>query len=156
MRVRSISAVLGVGACLLALLSMAPAQAGGSLKLYADEIDAGVRGRINYGYDRDAVCPRGLCADNSTPCVDNAPCAGIGDGTCHYTTCVADFNLCEDDTTICANNADCTGIGGGTCVGNPCAPPNEVCGVKVDSLIPGSPTEQTIWLRCSKTYKRTG
>ena len=116
------------------------------LKLYADQIDVAVFSRVNYGYDRDAVCTVGTCDDNTTACANHSVCAGIGSGLCNFTPCTGDFNLCEDGVTICsANSPDCDGIGGGQCVSNPCAPPNQICGVKVDSLTPGAPPLQTIW-----------
>lgn len=127
------------------LLLATTARSAIGLKIYVDALDAAVEERVTYGYDRDAVCTRGLCDDATTSCLSNSNCTGIGSGSCNYTTCAGDFNLCEDDTTICANNGDCTGIGGGTCVANPCAPPNEICGVKVESLTSGAPVEQTIW-----------
>jgi hypothetical protein len=132
---------------LLALAVILPAETDAAigLKIYVDQTQPEVGKRVVYGYDRDAVCTRGLCDDGTTSCLSNANCTGIGGGTCNYTTCVADFNMCDDNTTICADNADCTGIGTGTCNTNPCNPPNENCGVKVEDMTSGAPVEQTIW-----------
>lgn len=113
------------------------------LKIYADQFGMAEFGRITYGYDRDFVCTAGTC-DDASPCLKHATCTGIGSGLCNFTPCTNDFTgLCRDDTTVCQTNSDCTGIGDGICV--TCAPPNQMCGVKVESLTPGAPLDQTIW-----------
>jgi hypothetical protein len=113
------------------------------LKIYFDEFGPADFGRVTYGFDRDAVCTAGTC-DDASPCLNHATCTGIGSGLCNFTPCTNDFTgLCRDDTTVCQTNSDCTGIGDGICV--TCAPPNQMCGVKVESLTPGAPLDQTIW-----------
>jgi hypothetical protein len=91
------------------------------LKLYADELDPTAFTRVNYGYDRDAVCAEGRCANGTTVCKTHLACAGIGDGLCDLNrSCTGDFSP-------------------------NCAPPNDICGVAVDSLAAGAPAGQSIW-----------
>jgi len=115
--------------CLLACLLAGDARVGANdteaapealgLKIYANELDPPVFKRVVYGYDRDAVCATGTCS-NGSACATNLACAGIGDGLCHYTACSGDF----------APN---------------CSPPNNICGVLVESLTPAAAVGQTIW-----------
>jgi hypothetical protein len=125
--------VLGVAAlvCIFGVAAAEPARDAGSeeesarvpealgLKLYVDELDPTTLTRIVYGYDREAVCASGTC-DDSSPCATNLACAGIGSGLCNYTACTDDFSP-------------------------NCAPPNDTCGVLVESLTPGAPVGQTVW-----------
>jgi hypothetical protein len=115
---------------------------GGGLKIYTDQLDPAPFSRVTYGYDRDAVCPRGQCQGSGAACLNNAICGA--DGPCVFDSCASDFKRCTDGVTVCNSDGDCPA--GQSCDTDfPCAPPEELCGVKVDSLTPGAPADQTIW-----------
>lgn len=72
-----------------------------------------------------------LCEDNTTPCVTNDQCSGIGSGQCK-----APGFCTGDGTTPCASDATCASVGGRCAIGAICERAGSQCtkyGVNLDT-----------------------